>query len=185
MNIRKCYKTLDVGYGASMEEVRQGYKDLVRVWHPDRFADDPRLRKKAEEKLKEINGAYGDLMASVSQKTRMMPDTGLQLSPPWWRRRSSWGIGVVATRISRAMYARACNNLNRNELGRIFQALFNSENGAGPEGIGKEPVENFPGNGTQRAGPDGFQKGMDFSSIFDELARERRAQSKREDPANR
>jgi curved DNA-binding protein CbpA len=31
---------------------------LVNVWHPDRFVDNQRLQKKAEDKLKEINGAY-------------------------------------------------------------------------------------------------------------------------------
>jgi len=31
---------------------------LANVWHPDRFVGNPRLQKKAEEKLKEINAAY-------------------------------------------------------------------------------------------------------------------------------
>lgn len=31
---------------------------MVKVWHPDRFGDDLRLRQKAETKLKEINEAY-------------------------------------------------------------------------------------------------------------------------------
>ena len=34
------------------------YRDLVKVWHPDRFGSDPRLRSKAEEKLAQINDAY-------------------------------------------------------------------------------------------------------------------------------
>ncbi len=31
---------------------------MVKVWHPDRFGNDARLREKAETKLKEINEAY-------------------------------------------------------------------------------------------------------------------------------
>jgi len=31
---------------------------MVKVWHPDRFGSDPRLRQKAEERLKQINKAY-------------------------------------------------------------------------------------------------------------------------------
>ena len=42
MTLRNSYKILEVGYGASVEEVKRGYKDLVRVWHPDRFTEDPR-----------------------------------------------------------------------------------------------------------------------------------------------
>lgn len=58
----RCYALLDLEPGASRDEVRQVYRDLVHVWHPDRFAHNPRLRQKAEEKLKEVNRAYAALM---------------------------------------------------------------------------------------------------------------------------
>jgi hypothetical protein len=44
--------------GASAVEIKGAYRDLVKVWHPDRFGSDPRLRDKAEDKLKQINEAY-------------------------------------------------------------------------------------------------------------------------------
>jgi preprotein translocase subunit Sec63 len=56
--INRCVEILGLKPGASQEEVNQAYRDLVNVWHPDRFEDNPRLRKKAEEKVKEINAAY-------------------------------------------------------------------------------------------------------------------------------
>ena len=43
--------------GATPAEIKEAYRDLVKVWHPDRFVDDPRLRKKAEDKLKQLNQA--------------------------------------------------------------------------------------------------------------------------------
>ena len=43
---------------ASPAEVKQAYRDLVNVWHPDRFGHHPRLRAKAEENLKHVNAAY-------------------------------------------------------------------------------------------------------------------------------
>jgi hypothetical protein len=43
---------------ASAAEVKQAYRDLVNVWHPDRFGHHPRLRAKAEENLKQVNAAY-------------------------------------------------------------------------------------------------------------------------------
>ena len=49
---------LDLEPGASHEEIRQAYRDQTKVWHPDRFSNDIRLQKKAEEKLKQINLAY-------------------------------------------------------------------------------------------------------------------------------
>ncbi len=56
--IVRCIKKLGLSPGASQEEVNQAYRDLVTVWHPDRFANNLRLQKKAEENLKEINAAY-------------------------------------------------------------------------------------------------------------------------------
>ena len=56
--ISRCVEILGLKPGASQEEVNQAYRDLVNVWHPDRFEGNPRLQKKAEEKMKEINGAY-------------------------------------------------------------------------------------------------------------------------------
>jgi hypothetical protein len=44
--------------GATPAEIKGAYRDLVKVWHPDRFGSDVRLREKAEVKLKEINEAY-------------------------------------------------------------------------------------------------------------------------------
>jgi curved DNA-binding protein CbpA len=44
--------------GASPSEIKEAYRDLVKVWHPDRFGNDLRLRQKAELQLKSINEAY-------------------------------------------------------------------------------------------------------------------------------
>jgi curved DNA-binding protein CbpA len=58
MDIRKCCDLLDLRPGYSQEELKQAYKDLAQVWHPDRFAHNARLKEKAEDKLKQINTAY-------------------------------------------------------------------------------------------------------------------------------
>ena len=54
-DIDKYYEILGLNLGASEEEIKQAYRDLVNVWHPDRFSDNERLEEKASEKLKEIN----------------------------------------------------------------------------------------------------------------------------------
>ncbi|HYC93803.1 MAG TPA: J domain-containing protein [Thermoanaerobaculia bacterium] len=64
MRLDDCYTLLDVRPGATAEELKRAHRDLVQVWHPDRFASDPALRRKAEEKLKAINEAYETILAS-------------------------------------------------------------------------------------------------------------------------
>ena len=55
MDIERCYEILEITPEASLEEVRQAYRDSVSVWHPDRFGErNPRLARRAEEKVKQI-----------------------------------------------------------------------------------------------------------------------------------
>ncbi len=58
-----CYEVLGVTPQVAPQELKAAYRDLAKVWHPDRFAHDPRLQQKAQEKLKEINEAY-ELLSS-------------------------------------------------------------------------------------------------------------------------
>ena len=53
------YKILGIKPGASGEETKQAYKYLLKIWASDRSSYDPVSRKKAEEKLRKINEAYG------------------------------------------------------------------------------------------------------------------------------
>ncbi len=50
--------------GASAQEIKAAYRDLAKVWHPDRFSHDPRLQEKAQNKLKDINEAYEALTSA-------------------------------------------------------------------------------------------------------------------------
>jgi len=70
MDIQRFYETLELDPDASIEEVRQTYKDLVNIWHPDRVANNPRLKQKAEEKLKQINVAYEGITSFLSSKQK-------------------------------------------------------------------------------------------------------------------
>jgi curved DNA-binding protein CbpA len=64
------YAALELKSGASLEEVKRAYKDMVKVWHPDRFSHDPRLQQRAQEKLKEINLAYQRLESLLQDRAR-------------------------------------------------------------------------------------------------------------------
>jgi len=184
MTLRNCYKILEVEYGASVEEVKRGYKDLVRIWHPDRFTEDPRLRKKAEEKMKEVNRAYADLISFFSSATTMVPPLTRY---PYTRRwvRGFWGIWVFVERICRRLYRQVYTSVNRIELERIYQVLFNFENGLGAINDAKDRAKNPPDEKGIYSNPDGFRRDIDFRSVFDEVASARRTQAKKERPPQR
>jgi DnaJ domain len=55
------FQLLELDQTASIDEMKQAYRDLVMVWHPDRFGQNVRLRRKAEDKLKQFNEAYEHL----------------------------------------------------------------------------------------------------------------------------
>lgn len=66
--IRQCYMLLEVHPEASCEEIRRAYKELIKVWHPDRFPNDARLIEKANEKLKLINLAYKKILTYLESQ---------------------------------------------------------------------------------------------------------------------
>jgi curved DNA-binding protein CbpA len=75
-------QTLELHRGASAEEIKAAYHMLVKVWHPDRFANDKKLRGTAEEKLKTINSAYLILTSQPKkQSRRRRPQRAASTSP--------------------------------------------------------------------------------------------------------
>jgi hypothetical protein len=74
-------QTLELKYGATGDQIKEAYHLLVRVWHPDRFANDAKLKDAADEKLKAINAAYLLLTSSPGKEPRKR----------WPRRRAATG----------------------------------------------------------------------------------------------
>lgn len=59
--MKNPYEVLGIRQGASEDEIKKAYRELVKKYHPDQYRDNP-LSTLAEEKLKEINEAYNYLM---------------------------------------------------------------------------------------------------------------------------
>jgi len=55
------YEILEVPSTATEKEIQRAYRELVQVWHPDRFQGNPELLKRAEEKTKQLNVAFRHL----------------------------------------------------------------------------------------------------------------------------
>lgn len=65
MLTKEALDVLALRPGATPTEIKEAYRDLVKVWHPDRFGSDARLREKAEDKLKQLNDAYRVLQSDL------------------------------------------------------------------------------------------------------------------------
>jgi len=61
---KDLYDALGVKHGASQDEIKKAYRKLVRQYHPDKNPGD----KAAEERFKEIQGAYDVLSEPEKRK---------------------------------------------------------------------------------------------------------------------
>ena len=88
-------RTLGLEHGASRNEIRDTYRDLVKVWHPDRFSNDGKLRSMAEEKLKAVNAAFQHLNSSAdttparAASATKKPEEKAEAQKPYWTSKTS------------------------------------------------------------------------------------------------
>ena len=85
---------LELEPGASAEAVRAAYRDLVKVWHPDRFTHDAELQRKAQDRLREINLAYERLQEAQGSGSECRASSTETNGPPHAQPRSSSGDGA-------------------------------------------------------------------------------------------
>ncbi|NCG17774.1 MAG: DnaJ domain-containing protein [Rhodobacterales bacterium] len=79
---------LEVSPGGSDTEIRDAYRLLVKVWHPDRFANDDALRERANAKMARINKAHAIVKEGPSGAPFMGahsdPDVYTSAEEPAW-----------------------------------------------------------------------------------------------------
>lgn len=59
--MKNPYEVLGISPSATNEEVRDAYRKLAKKYHPDNYSESP-LSDMAEEKMKEINLAYDEIL---------------------------------------------------------------------------------------------------------------------------
>ena len=66
--ILQCYALLGIKHTATFEEVKKAYRNMAKIWHPDRYINNPVLKAKAEVEIKKINQAYATIKAYPTDK---------------------------------------------------------------------------------------------------------------------
>ena len=115
--MKNPYEVLGVSQGASEEEIKKKYKELVKKYHPDKYQNNP-LADLAEEKLQEINEAYDSLMKNRSTGSASGYAYG---NSPNYNYNNAGGKQNVNGNYQQIRMA-----LDRNDLVRAEQMLINS-----------------------------------------------------------
>lgn len=127
-DIDRYLAILELTPAATEEDVRRAYRDLVMVWHPDRFAHNPGLKDKAAQRMAQLSEAHTALRehfrarppsatapprADGNAKPSAKPDDPAHETPPERPRNCAFcnrSFGVGETIYQREMYpaCRAC-----------------------------------------------------------------------------
>lgn len=88
-SLKEHLEVLGLRLGATWTDARRSYRELAKVWHPDRFVGDPELQARAEETLKRINVSYEwisanreSLSSTAGSARPQRPQTQRQTQPP-------------------------------------------------------------------------------------------------------
>ena len=69
--MNQYYRVLGVPSNATHNQIKERYRQLVRIYHPDRHRD-PDDKKFVEEKLRQFNEAY-DALSNPKKRTKNQP----------------------------------------------------------------------------------------------------------------
>ncbi len=97
--ILHCFKTLELGPDASLDEVRKAFRKIVKVWHPDLFTGSPGLKDMAEEKLKVVNTAYTAIKSYLATRKSSVPGTGTRNNPDLKKRGNASSPSYTVTEL--------------------------------------------------------------------------------------
>lgn len=76
-------RTLDLTLPVAEKDIKTAYRDMAKVWHPDRFQGDARLAAKAEEQFKRVTSAYQQLLQHLPMHAQQRPTSQTAPSASW------------------------------------------------------------------------------------------------------
>jgi|GEM_PF-6679588 hypothetical protein len=120
-SLRDHLQTLGLTEDASLDDALASYKDLVRVWHPDRFGHDARLRRKAEEQTSRINVAMAQVREFFKNPSAYRRE-GAHQTPYQWAPTSAPPI-TPALGMALAVHQRRAISLARIAFGLLLIQL--------------------------------------------------------------
>lgn len=70
-NLKKYYDVLEIEPGARLDQIKEAYRLMAQIWHPDRFVNQPTLLQKCHTHMQEINEAYKKLTDYIVFQNRV------------------------------------------------------------------------------------------------------------------
>jgi predicted Zn-dependent protease with MMP-like domain len=119
------YEILGIHHTATLEEIRQAYRKLVKTWHPDRFVgEDEQIRQEAESRIRQITEAYS-VLTNPTQRTEYDDDNGYIDHRAPFTTSNTYIPGVQVSSETRAMHIDP-NGINTflGLLGILFVCIF-------------------------------------------------------------
>lgn len=80
--VRRAYALLELTPPVTEPHLRKHYRELVRRWHPDRYASDPTGQAEAAQRMREINEAYRLVVAQLGARPDPEPETVAAVPAP-------------------------------------------------------------------------------------------------------
>lgn len=66
--LARCYANLEIPYGSDLETARRAWKRLLKKYHPDLHAGDPKKRRVADQLTAELTLAFRHIENSLKHK---------------------------------------------------------------------------------------------------------------------
>lgn len=109
------YEVLGVSRTASDSEIRTAYRELVKKYHPDNYANNP-LADLASEKMKEVNEAYDAITKSRGAGSYQSSASGYQSSGSSYNSGGTQSYSYSYGSGAGSPYAQVRSYINANQL---------------------------------------------------------------------
>jgi len=195
-NLDKYFKALELKPGASLDEIKQAYRDLAQIWHPDKYTKNPRLQERAEERFKLINEAYQILLAKSQtyprNESRDTHDTAGNTQgeakesnqPPFsdkqkQTKKSNWkqvAVGIVLFTIISGVFKVIKESYHPNDSQKTYQQIVEEYQRflqAHPELVGAVGVPEYAQAMNEKTGTHAYDAGLvkTYQQIVEEYQR--------------